>query len=232
MNLGVNCDGEMLSILLYTDDIVLLAESEQALQEMINKATDWCHNWRLKINVSKTNVVHFRKPTVGMTEFVFKFGNSEITKEDEYKYLDVIMHSSLNVDVATNLLSGSASRALGAVINKHKAIGGLGFSAFEALYDNLVVPILDYGSGVWGTGSYPKPQTIQNRAARSFLGVHRFASNVAIQGDIGWDSCRVRQKLNVIRLWCRLIAMNPSRLTKRIFLWDYYIDKHHILHNM
>ena len=41
---------------------------------------------------------------------------------------------------------------------------------------------------------------------------------------MGWDSCVLRQKLNVIRLSCRLIKMPAERLTKRIFLWDYELS--------
>ena len=90
--------------------------------------------------------------------------------------------------------------------------------------ENIVTPILDYGSGVWATKSFSKLQTVQNKAIRTFLGVHRFAANVAIQGDMGWESCALRQKINVLRLWCRLIMMSPTRLTKRIFLWDYELS--------
>jgi hypothetical protein len=125
---------------------------------------------------------------------------------------------------ATDVLSSSAARALGAVINKHKAVGGFGFSLYTKLFNNLVVPIIDYGSGVWATKSSFQSQIIQNKAIRAFLGVHKFTPNLAIQGDMGWDSSSLRQKLNVLRLWCRLIMMPASRLTKRIFLWDYELS--------
>jgi len=53
-----------LSILLYADDIVLIAENEVNLQNMLNIMSSWCCNckWRLTINnEKKTQVVQFRE---------------------------------------------------------------------------------------------------------------------------------------------------------------------------
>ena len=91
---------------------------------------------------------------------------------------------------------------------------------YTKVYDSGVVPIMDYASGVWGFKNYDKPQVVHNRAQRAFLGVHRYASNVVVNGDMGWISPVVRRKLDIIRLWSRLDKMQDTRLTKRIFLWD------------
>ena len=91
---------------------------------------------------------------------------------------------------------------------------------YSKLYIACVIPIMDYCGGVWGYKPYEKCGSVQNRAIRAFLGVHRYASNVAINGDCGWVSARTRRKLDMLRLWHRLVSMSNDRLTKRIFLWD------------
>ena len=63
-----------------------------------------------------------------------------------------------------------------------------------------VAPILDYSSVVWGYPEIPKIDTVQYRAMRIFLGVHKHAPNLAVAGDMGWTTGRVR------RLWNRLIV--------------------------
>jgi len=64
-NLGVQIEDMDLSILLYADDIVLIAENEVNLQNMLNIMSSWCCNckWRLTINneKKKTQVVQFRE---------------------------------------------------------------------------------------------------------------------------------------------------------------------------
>ena len=57
---GVCINNESVPILLYADDIVLIAECEKDLQDMLNFVSDWCLQWNLNINVNKTQVVHYR----------------------------------------------------------------------------------------------------------------------------------------------------------------------------
>ena len=60
MNLGVDIDELQLSILLYADDIALIAPDADSLQLMLDKLQDWCSRWRLTVNSDKTKIVHFR----------------------------------------------------------------------------------------------------------------------------------------------------------------------------
>ena len=59
-NIGVRYDDEMLSIFLYADDIIWMAETEQDLQNMLLCAVCWCKRWRLMINQTKTQIMTFR----------------------------------------------------------------------------------------------------------------------------------------------------------------------------
>lgn len=75
----------------------------------------------------------------------------------------------------------------------------------------------------WNLGSkQPKQQTeaktansIQNRAKLCFLGVHKLAPNVAIQGDMEWEPSVIRHRGEMIRLWNCLINMPEDRITKK-----------------
>ena len=59
-NKGIKLDNINISILLYADDIVLISESDQNLQDILDYMHRWCFNWKLKLNVDKSSVVHFR----------------------------------------------------------------------------------------------------------------------------------------------------------------------------
>jgi hypothetical protein len=221
MNLGIMINGENICILLYADDIVILSENEEKLQNMLNKVSDWCKNWRMKINPTKTNIVHFRKQSQNKTDYLFKIGDDIISVAPSYKYLGCVLTDTLDFTETANILAESAGRALGGLLNKAKALNGLTFNVFTKLYDTSVIPVMDYSSGVWGYKKYAKCDTIQNRAIRSFLGVHKHASNLAINGDTGWQAPTMRHHLNMLRLWDRLVEMPDDRITKKVFLWDY-----------
>ena len=96
----------------------------------------------------------------------------------------------------------------------------MSFQTYTKLYNSCICPIMDYASGVWGHKYYSKCDTVQNKAIRIFLGVHKYASNVAIQGDVAWIPPHIRRKLNMIRLWHRLVSMDVERITHKVFIWD------------
>ena len=59
------------SNLLYADDIVLMAETENDIQTMLNVVYNWCNKWRMDVNLSKTNILHIRKKTRPRSKFQF-----------------------------------------------------------------------------------------------------------------------------------------------------------------
>ena len=50
-----------LYILLYADDTIVLAESPKQLQQALNSVKDYCENFFLKINLTKTKIIVFSR---------------------------------------------------------------------------------------------------------------------------------------------------------------------------
>ena len=218
--LGVTVADMTVGILLYADDIILLADCEKDLQNMLNIAADWCLKWRLVVNDDKTQIVHFRKPSVKRSLFSFMFGTTVLIYTKTYKYLGLTLDEHMNFKEGIQVLADSAGRALGSVLNKVKACKDLGYHTYTQLYQSCVCPVSDYASGVWGFHENVSCNTIQNRAIRSFLGVHKLTPILAISGDMGWTPVNIRHKGEMLRLWNRLVKMSDDRLTKKIFNWD------------
>ena len=158
---------------------------------------------------------------------MFYLDENIITYVDKHKYLGRILNETLDYTVTTNVLSEAAGRSLGAVLNKLLHNSYLNFETYEKLYNSYVCPIVDYCSGIWRFRKYDKCITVQNRALRAFLGVNRFTANAMIIGDTDWIQPSIRHKLSVIRLWNRLHAFDPSRLTKKAFVYDYNLKLNH-----
>ena len=49
LNLGADIDELQLSILLYVDDVALIAPDADSLQLMLDKLSEWCSKWRLTV---------------------------------------------------------------------------------------------------------------------------------------------------------------------------------------
>ena len=80
-----------------------------------------------------------------------------------------------------------------------------------------MLPIIEYSSFLWGYKTYSDIEKIQNNVMRSFLGVGRNVSIVALIGDMGWLPIATITKLNCIRFCLRLSNMTDDRLNKQVF---------------
>ena len=216
---GVLVGDKKIPLLLYADDIVLLGDTEQDLQDMLDIAEEWTRVWGLAVNVDKTNVVHFRPVCVPRSMTQFKIGEKLVQVVDRYKYLGLVFGEFLDYGLMAKSVSMAAHRALGLLIAKDKAQGGMPVHIFTRLYDTLVQPIIDYGVAIWGQSEMSVINTVQNRASRYFLGVGKYTPVAALRGDLGWSDPKHRQWMGVSRQWLRLCNMTDTRLNKQVFLW-------------
>lgn len=220
LDIGIPIGDTKLSLLMYADDIVLMADSEEKLQTMLDTIHNWCKRWRVLINTDKSKCMHFRKGRTERSNFKFMIGNNELETVSLYKYLGIIFHEKSDFSHSCEALSKGAGRALGSLINKIHGYKEFGFKSFEKLYTSCVIPILDYCASVWGYRHYQQADNIQNRAMRYFLGVHRFTPILAMVGDTGWVPCMYRRWACMIRLWNRFNKMDQNRLTYKVFRYD------------
>ncbi len=167
---GIQTEFFIILCLLYADDIALISSSEQDLQNMLNILPNWCNKWRMKLNINKSKIVHFRNVNDKKSNCVFEYGECELEKVDKYKYLGIVLNEHLEYSMVAMILANSAGRALGAIYNKYKLNKGFGYDTYTKLYHSGVVPILDYCSSMWGYCNLDKIDTVQNRALRVNVG--------------------------------------------------------------
>ncbi len=137
---SIDLETFVIQCLLYADNLVLIAESEEDLLDVLH---DWFEKWCMRVNKSK--VTHFRTKSQAKTDFDFTLGKS-IEKVNKYTYLDVIFDSSLNFETTADFLAKSGGRALGAICSKFRSNKGLEYKTYTKLFHKGVTPILDYCS--------------------------------------------------------------------------------------
>ena len=76
---------------------------------------------------------------------------------------------------------------------------------------------IDYGAEIWGLKIRKNIDYIQNKALRFFMGVHRYAPILAINGDMGWMTTYERRALCTLRFWNKLVNMDEDRIAKKAF---------------
>ena len=68
---GITFGDCKLNVLLYADDLILIANSPNKLQKLLQSLSCWCSNNDMKINPEKTKTMYFRMPKRTMCNYKF-----------------------------------------------------------------------------------------------------------------------------------------------------------------
>ena len=213
-----------INILLYADDIVLLAENEEDLQSLIFIVECWCKKWRLEVNLTKTNIMHIRTNRKQQSKFMFIFDMQPVPYCTAYKYLGANINEFLNYNFTADCLADSAGRALSSIITKMIKNGGFPFNVYSVLYDACVTSISDYASEIMGYTQYDSTVQLHTRAIRAYLGLPKNSCSVGVQSEVDWLLPEYRTQMKMVRQYNRIVSMDDSRLTKQIYMWDRSIN--------
>ena len=131
-----------LNILLYADDIVLLAKNEIDLQFLLFTVEKWCRKWRLEVNLSKTNIMHVRPNRKQQSKYMFLFNQRPVEYCKSYKYLGITINEFLDYKYTSEVLADSAGRALSSIFTKLIKNGGFPYNVYTTLVECCVNSIL------------------------------------------------------------------------------------------
>ena len=89
------CNGEILTHILWADDLILLSESKEELQFLLDNVSNYCKRWQLLVNLSKSKIMIINgkkneKP-------IFLYNNIPLEIVHKYKYLGVVFSDCRNV---------------------------------------------------------------------------------------------------------------------------------------
>eukprot|EP00808_Paulinella_micropora_P014346 g50293.t1 len=84
--------------LLYADDVVMLAESPEELNAMIEVVRSFCDTWRIEINLAKSQVMEVHPRGVCRKAEGYYYGSKAIEVVKQYKYLGLTLTDTLSWD--------------------------------------------------------------------------------------------------------------------------------------
>jgi hypothetical protein len=82
-SIGANISSKLINCLLFADDVVLIAESPEELQELLNISNAFANKWNLKFNPKKSKILITGK-TINK-EGTWKLGNKGNNKITELR---------------------------------------------------------------------------------------------------------------------------------------------------
>ena len=88
---GINIGGRNMTNLRFADDTVLMAESEEALQEIVDRIKVISLEHGLKMNIKKTKTMIVRKNIKDGSKIIIKVDGQNLEQVDKYVYLGVLI---------------------------------------------------------------------------------------------------------------------------------------------
>lgn len=203
--------------LMYADDIILLSESKEGLQKALDVLGNFCSSWKLKINDKKSKVIVFNSNGKTHKNY-FKINNESIETVKSYCYLGILVSYTGNLNLSkTNLME--KGRKAWFKIKKTLSLDN-SCSVLEKLFDTLVVPVLLYGSEVWGAAkSYKDSEPYENlhlKFAKEILGVNWNTSNSACLAELNRKKLQYKIQLNVLKFYNHILN-SPNSLVFEIY---------------
>jgi hypothetical protein len=226
---GVKCGNRKVSLLMFADDIVLIADSKEDLEEMLKVTYEYSVKWRFKYNYDKCGVIVFdndksikslaygkceKKCTCG---YHWKYGPNLIKEMLVYKYLGVELDKCLSfLDFKTRIME-KARTNMARVWSMGMRTGFLSMKASLNLWESLVRSNLEYACEVWGKEVWKEGEAVQMDMGRRLLRCSSMTTKQAIQGELGLWSLQGRRDFKKLMYWMKLVLMDDNRLAKHVY---------------
>jgi len=198
---GIKIGGHSLPIMLYADDIVLLASSESSLQSMLNALDSFCSENELTVNLSKSAVVVFESNRLA-TPCVVMYRGQAMPVADSYCYLGVMFGKRNAAAAAMGPLLEAGRKALCALERMAFMQHITDIGTLCRMFDTLVVPIITYGAEVWGATL--SPFELGNPLERMHLGFLKRITGMRVSTDSNVVLLELGRKPLTERVWWKV----------------------------
>jgi hypothetical protein len=222
--LGLRVYGELVPLLLFADDIVLLASSPTMMQKMLDVVSAYARKWRFEVNHSKCGLLVFGSALAKRYAELFPWllCGTEVPVVQYYKYL--------GLEFSRSTLCGKWNIFLKRMLEKTKkslnymlwqSSGGRALTRVR-LWQAKCRPILEYAAELWhgeiADEWVIKLERIQSTLCMAALKLAGSPSSVALRAELGLLPLACRRDLAKLRVWFKWCSTSDDMLLKKIFV--------------
>ena len=240
--LGIVVADILTPLLMYADDVVLLAASVKELHLMNEVASQYAFANRYQFNGKKSNVMCFygkKNITDQVRLEPWELLRESVSVSKSYNYLGIFLNNNLK-DWNSHIL-----RTISKAISSSEELAwlcrqdsGLLPRSATTLWKAIVRPILEYASEIW-SGDISKELTrkvesVQTHFLRAILGLQGCQSipNDFIRAETGMEKLSSRWEKRRLGFWRRLLTSTPgTTLNSLVLLRHQQVDNAALLFN-
>ncbi len=114
----------------------------------------------------------------------------------------------------TNTLAGQARKAIFMLNRYLSKFVNVPVKQTLDLFDKLIMPVLHYGSEVWGFTIANAIERVHLSFCKRLLGVKQSTQNDFVYGELGRTSLIVNRHVSIIKLWLNVCDRSNTKYTK------------------
>lgn len=215
--LGYRLGPTWIGILLFCDDTVILAESPEDLQKMIDLVIEHCRDWRCSMSLSKSVVM-----TVGcpFQSHEFTMNGSPLKEERQIKHLGCILSRNCSTLCQGNHLITKLESAI-----KGLMMIGLKSSEFSIMTSIRLFNTIALPSALYGTECLPLPlgvirrmDVLSRKFFRHILCCVSHMPNDVLYGELGLMSLQHYQNLRSLQYFWRLKNLPSLHIISKLIM--------------
>jgi hypothetical protein len=205
-----------LLILLYADDTVIVSDNPSDFQNILNNFNEYCDQWKLKVNLNKTKVIIFG--CRNRNNYNFTLGEHNLENTDSYHYLGLTFSATGSFLKARQHISQQANKAMHLLFTKLNN-ADLPPDLAMKLFDNTVVPILTYGSEIFGYENLDLLEKVHSTFLRRLTYARKSTPKYMLHGELGRYPIYINVYTKMISFWTRLLLGKENKLSSKIYYY-------------
>jgi hypothetical protein len=208
-------------MLLFADDVVMFAETKDALQDMLRCLEEYAKQWRFEINVNNKSkfMVCARKGVKLDRKESCEYQGVKLERVRLYKYLGVMVNEEGNWKDQVKRVAEKGhdvTAKLRRWLLWHREVSA---KVKVAVWKALVAPGMRYGSEVWWTdvSEEKKLEAVQLGAMKDVLRVGRSTTSEFVRGELGLVEMKRARDVAKLGWLGRVLGMGQERLVRRVY---------------
>lgn len=177
---GLHIDGVNIRLLLYADDIVIMADNVRTLQNMIINLERYCIKWNLEVNLSKSEIMVFRNGGKISNQEKWRFNGNEIKIASNFCYLGMTLTPKMvfkkHIEIKNIAAKNSINATWSSFLSKHN----ISIRAKWQLFQAVCRSIQTYGAQVWGSSLFEEVNKLQRYFVKKILNLPSFTPTYAL----------------------------------------------------
>jgi hypothetical protein len=225
-DIGVKLANIWLKVLLYADDLVLMAESRHDLQRMLDALHVFCQLNSMTVNTTKSEAVIFNSKYCRDVEVCLLYNGVPLDTKPLFIYLGMLFEADGIMSKAGKRCLSKGRAALYSMLRRCNELDIHNVYIRMHLFDSLVLPILNYGCEVWGPGAFSKGanmfdsphskdlECLHKGFLRQCLGIRKSVADWVLMSELQRKPLVTAIFQQTVRFWNKVMDRPSTNLTK------------------